>query len=108
MQWMHSLRSSDDCPKCTLPYQYQFLRIGRADMQKHWTNTGWSKIIPPTHYPRAADAQPFSPAGTCVTELSRNVFSRPCKYLTNAQLLTVHRGYHATRTFYRPLWRRPV
>ena len=46
MQWMHSLRSSDDCPKCTLPYQYQFLRIGRADMQKHWTNTGWSKIIP--------------------------------------------------------------
>ena len=48
--------------------------------------TGWSKKttatlnfpLPATHQLRAADAQPISPDGTCVTELSRNFFTQPC------------------------------
>ena len=33
---------------------------------------------PPTHYPRAANAQPISPGGTCVTELSKVFIALPC------------------------------
>ena len=38
----------------------------------------WISRLSPTHQHRAANAQPISPDGTCVTELSRNFFARPC------------------------------
>ena len=31
----------------------------------------WISRLPPTHEPRVADAQPISPDGTCITELSK-------------------------------------
>ena len=34
----------------------------------------WISRLPPTHLPRAADAQPISPDGACVTELSKVFF----------------------------------
>ena len=39
----------------------------------------WISRLPPTHQPRTADAQPISPDGTCVTELSKVFFARPCR-----------------------------
>ena len=38
----------------------------------------WISRLPPDHKPRAANAQPISPDGTCVTELSKVFFARPC------------------------------
>ena len=38
----------------------------------------WISRLPPSHEPRAADAQPISPDGTCVTEFNKVFFARPC------------------------------
>ena len=45
--------------------------------------------LPPTHQPRAANAQPISPDGTCVTELSLIFFAPRCR--VGAALLVVGR-----------------
>ena len=53
-----------------------------------YLSTAWCKKIlarlnflpssqAPTHYPRAAGAQPISPDGTCVTELSKVFLLNP-------------------------------
>ena len=46
--------------------------------------------LPPTHQFEAANAQPISPDGTCVTELSKVFFARPCKYVYGRQHVDLH------------------
>ena len=52
---------------------------------RHWVQRGakkfkhvWISRLSTTHQPRAANVQPISPDGTCVTELSGNCSAQPC------------------------------